>query len=155
MFTLAFNLVCCLLFFIKWKTTFGNAVLFKSAISSLSSSSTWLLREGKRNQMRVLVRPADSSQEVWLSGSKIRSPLNSSGKTAGPQAGWWQCDIYKVQETLLNFHFSMGCRTLGTYTAQPSAVIPITFLLFLFVLTQLRAFPTSQGGRLLAPVLHD
>jgi hypothetical protein len=40
----------------RGKGTFCDIVLFQSARSLVSSSNTWYLREGKRNQMRVLDR---------------------------------------------------------------------------------------------------
>jgi guanylate kinase len=38
------------------KGTFCNMVLFQSAISLVISSNTWYLRQGERNQIRILVR---------------------------------------------------------------------------------------------------
>jgi hypothetical protein len=49
------------------KGTFCNTVLFQSLVSS---SNSWYLREGERNQMRVLVR----SWERMLSGDRGQRP---------------------------------------------------------------------------------
>jgi hypothetical protein len=38
------------------KDTLYDIVLFQSAISLVSSSNTWYLREGERNQMRIFVK---------------------------------------------------------------------------------------------------
>jgi hypothetical protein len=38
------------------KGNFYDEILFKLAISLLSSSNTWYLREGERNKMRVFVK---------------------------------------------------------------------------------------------------
>jgi hypothetical protein len=57
------------------KRTFCNIVLFQSAISLISSRNTWYLREGGRNQMRVLVKFWSwMHQEVLPSDDKGQRP---------------------------------------------------------------------------------
>jgi hypothetical protein len=81
------------------KGTFYDEILFKLAISLLSSSNTWYLREGERNKMRVFVKS-------W--GQRPPSTYGRRSQLLGLRLHEVEGGIHNdVEKTLLNFQSSL------------------------------------------------
>jgi hypothetical protein len=138
----------CLLFYISSsrKGTFCDTVLLKSAISLVSSSNTWYLREIKgeswsgpgngchRRYCQVMTEGRDNLSFYW------RMSLITKLRLAKVEGG-----IHNNEEnTLLNFQSSLWCRIQDPFLIpSPPAAGGIIFLLILFILMKSRTFCTS------------
>jgi hypothetical protein len=141
----------CLLFYISssGKGTFCDTVLLQSAISLVSSSNTWYLREIKWESWSG---PGNGCHRRYCQVmTKGRDHLSFYGRMnliTETQAGWsrrWhpqQCREHPLELSVQFVVQDSGPLSYPLHTTQQLVVL-IIFLLILFILTKSRTFCTS------------